>query len=174
VLLELIEEQGPSSETYGILGRVYKEEWNDAKQAGESFLADGPSREGHRRLASGKADYWDHATRLELAVLAKDEPAAKRAMAGALAMVRENWEPESTVNNLRLIRNAREHRGERGGLGRDDRARAPPQSRPAPIAMSARVRQAGGVLTPDLEPSVWPISVVNSLFDQNLRRGNNR
>ena len=28
-----------------------------------------------RRFASGEADYWDHATRLELAVLAKDEPA---------------------------------------------------------------------------------------------------
>ena len=65
-----------------------------------------------RRLATGKADYWDHATRLELAVLAKDEAAARRALASALAMVRENWEPETTANNLRLIRSAREHRGE--------------------------------------------------------------
>lgn len=158
VLVNLIEEQGPSSETCGILGRVYKDEWDDAKQAGDTFLADGllekaisaylsgfeadwrdaypginaltlmevrdppDPRRGEllpvvsyaveRRLASGKADYWDHASWLELAVLAKDEAAAKRALAGALARVRENWEPESTVNNLRLVRSAREHRGE--------------------------------------------------------------
>jgi hypothetical protein len=158
VLLGLIKEQGPSSETYGILGRVYKDEWDDAKQAGDTFLADGllekaigaylsgfetdwrdaypginaltlmemrdppdPRREQllpgvsyavERRLASPEADYWDHATRLELAVLAKDEAAAKRAVASALAMVRENWEPESTANNLRLIRSAREGRGD--------------------------------------------------------------
>jgi hypothetical protein len=158
VLLDLIEEQGPSSETYGILGRVYKDQWDDAKQAGEASLADelldkaigaylsgfeadwrdaypginavtlmemrdppDPRREQllpvvsyavDRRLASGKADYWDRATRLELAVLAQDEPAARRALAGALASVREGWEPESTANNLRLIRSAREHRRE--------------------------------------------------------------
>ena len=158
VLLDLIEEQGPSSETYGILGRVYKDQWDDATQAGEAFLAAGlldkaigaylsgfeadwrdaypginavtlmelheppdPRREQllpvvsyavDRRLASGKADYWDHATRLELAVLAQDEPAARRALAGALASVREGWEPESTANNLRLIRGARERRSD--------------------------------------------------------------
>jgi hypothetical protein len=158
VLADLIDEQGPSSEICGILGRVYKDEWNDAKQAGNSFLADGllekaisgylsgfeadwrdaypginavtlmelrnppdPRREQllpvvsyavERRLASGKADYWDYATRLELAVLAKDEAAARRALASALARVRENWEPESTANNLKLIRSAREDRGE--------------------------------------------------------------
>ena len=156
VLLTLIDERGPSSETYGILGRVYKDQWDDAKRAGNTFLADGllekaigaylsgfeadwrdaypginaltlmevreppDPRRGQlipvvsyaveRRLASGKADYWDHATRLELAVLAKDEAAAKRAIASALAMVRENWEPESTASNLKLIRSAREHR----------------------------------------------------------------
>ena len=146
VLLTLIQERGPSSETYGILGRVYKDQWDDAKQAGDTFLADGllqkaidaylsgfeadwrdaypginaltlmevreppDPRRGQlipvvsyaveRRLASGKADYWDHATRLELAVLAKEEAAAKQAMASALAMVREDWEPESTASNL--------------------------------------------------------------------------
>jgi tetratricopeptide (TPR) repeat protein len=158
VLIELIAERGPSSETYGILGRVYKDQWDEARSAGESFLADGlldkaidaylkgfeadwrdaypginavtlmeireppdPRREqllpvvtyaAERRLASGEADYWDHATRLELAVLGKDETSAQQALSGAMAMVREAWEPESTANNLRLIRETRERRGD--------------------------------------------------------------
>jgi tetratricopeptide (TPR) repeat protein len=157
VLLELIEERGPSSETYGILGRVYKDRWAEAHTAGDELLAEGllekaidaylagfeadwrdaypginavtlmelheppdPRREQllpvvayavERRLASGQADYWDHATRLELAVLAADEQAARRALGRALAAVRENWEPESTAGNLRLIREARARRG---------------------------------------------------------------
>ena len=158
VLLELIAERGPSSETYGILGRVYKDQWDEAQRAGERFLAAGlldkaidaylkgfeadwrdaypginavtlmevrdppdPRREklipvvsyaAERRVASGEADYWDHATRLELAVLSKDEAGAREALGRALAMVREPWEPESTANNLELIREARERRGD--------------------------------------------------------------
>src|SRR5215218_897551 len=158
VLLTLIEERGPSSETYGILGRVYKDMRNDAQAAGDIFLADGflekaveaylagfeadwrdaypginavslmeiqeppdPRRKRllpevayavERRLDSGRADYWDHATQLELAVLAKDEATARRALGRALAMVREDWEPQSTAGNLRLIREARSRRGD--------------------------------------------------------------
>ena len=37
VLTSLIEERGPSSETYGILGRVYKDRWDAALKAGERF-----------------------------------------------------------------------------------------------------------------------------------------
>jgi tetratricopeptide (TPR) repeat protein len=158
VLVELIKERGPSSETYGILGRVYKDEWDDAKREGQTFRARGvldkaiaaylagfeadwrdaypginavtlmevreppDERRGRlipvvsyaveRRLASVQADYWDFATRLELAVLAKDEQTSYQALANALATVREGWEPESTANNLRLIRQAREQRGD--------------------------------------------------------------
>jgi tetratricopeptide (TPR) repeat protein len=156
VLLDLIRERGPSSETYGILGRVYKDQSDEALRAGETFLATGlldkaidayvkgfeadwrdaypgvnavtlmevrdppdPRRQKlipvvsyatERRLASGQADYWDHATRLELAVLAKDHTGAQEALAQALAAVREPWEAESTANNLKLIREARERR----------------------------------------------------------------
>jgi hypothetical protein len=156
VLRALIDERGPSSETYGILGRVYKDMWNDACEAGEQFLAQGMLEKAvaaylagfeadwrdaypginavslmeiqeppdprrmqllpvvayavDRRLNSGQADYWDHATRLELAVLAQDETAARRALGRALAMVREDWEPASTAGNLRLIREARSRR----------------------------------------------------------------
>jgi MAP3K TRAFs-binding domain len=63
-----------------------------------------------RRIAAGKPDYWDHATRLELAVLARDEAKAESALANALAAVRESWEPETTARNLRLIREARQQR----------------------------------------------------------------
>jgi hypothetical protein len=64
-----------------------------------------------RRLG-GKPDYWDYATRLELAVLASDRAAAESALGDALAAIREPFEPETTARNLRLIREARERRGE--------------------------------------------------------------
>ncbi|HEX2211218.1 MAG TPA: TRAFs-binding domain-containing protein [Longimicrobium sp.] len=158
VLTRLIERKGPSSETYGILGRVYKDRWEAAVRAGETIAARGllnkaieaylkgfeadwrdaypgvnavtlmevretpdPRREElvpvvryavRRRVAGGKPDYWDHATLLELAVLAKDEEGAFTALADATANIREGWEPETTARNLRLIREARDRRGE--------------------------------------------------------------
>jgi hypothetical protein len=39
VLKALIEKRGPSSETYGILGRVFKDRWETAKNGGEQILA---------------------------------------------------------------------------------------------------------------------------------------
>jgi tetratricopeptide (TPR) repeat protein len=39
VLKALIEKRGPSSETYGILGRVFKDRWETAKNRGEENLA---------------------------------------------------------------------------------------------------------------------------------------
>jgi hypothetical protein len=158
VLLDLIDRRGPSSETYGILGRIYKDRWETATKKSDSFLAKGflqkaidaylkgfeadwrdaypginavtlmeiieppdPRRTKlvpvvayavERRIASGKPDYWDYATRLELAVLAKDEVSGAEALASALASVREPWEPETTARNLRLIRESRERRQE--------------------------------------------------------------
>ena len=35
VLRKVIEDRGPSSETYGLLGRVYKDRWEAAKKAGD-------------------------------------------------------------------------------------------------------------------------------------------
>ncbi len=64
-----------------------------------------------RRLAQSQADYWDHATLLELAVLAQDEPAAQGAAADALANVREAWEPATTARNLGLLRERRAQDG---------------------------------------------------------------
>ena len=158
VLNELIQKRGPSSETYGILGRVYKDRWETAVKSGNTILAEGlllkaiatytkgfesdwrdaypgvnavtlmeikeppDSRRSEllpvvtyavkRRIAGGSPDYWDYATLLELAVLAKNREEASSALANALANVRESWEPETTERNLRLIREARERRGE--------------------------------------------------------------
>lgn len=155
-LLDLLAKRGPSSETYGILGRVYKDRWELAGKSGQEFLARGlldkaidaylhgfeadwrdaypgvnavtlmelkeppdPRREQllpvvkyavERRIAVGQPDYWDYATRLELAVLAQDEEKALAALGDALAAVRESWEPETTARNLRLIREARARR----------------------------------------------------------------
>jgi tetratricopeptide (TPR) repeat protein len=157
VLLALLDRRGPSSETYGILGRVYKDRWEAASKRGDEFEArsllnkaisaylrgfEADWRDAYpgvnavtlmtlrnppdsrrdqilpvvsyaveRRIATGKPDYWDHATRLDLAVLAKDEERAIEALGDALTSVREKWEPETTARNLRLIREAREQRG---------------------------------------------------------------
>lgn len=159
ILLNLIEKRGPSSETYGILGRVYKDRWEQAEKSGEKILAKSllnkaidaylkgfeadwrdaypginaitlmeikeppdPRREKlipvvtyavERRVEAGKPDYWDHATLLELAVLAKNEDAALIALGDSLAAIREVWEPETTARNLRLIREAREKRNDK-------------------------------------------------------------
>lgn len=158
-LLDLLEKRGPSSETYGLLGRVYKDRWEEARDQGQQALARGLLRKAteaylsgfeadwrdaypginavtlmeiadppdprrkelipvvsyaaKRRIEARQADYWDYATRLELAVLAKDRDVASNMLADAVASIREPWEPESTARNLRLIREARERRGER-------------------------------------------------------------
>lgn len=156
LLQRLLERKGPSSETLGLLGRVYKDRWEAALEAGSALEASAvldqaidayrrgfesdwrdaypginavtlmevrdppdPRREAllpvvryaaERRVASGEPDYWDHATLLEVAVLARDRDGARQALGRALAAVRERWEPETTARNLRLIREAREAR----------------------------------------------------------------
>ena len=65
-----------------------------------------------RRVDDGDPDYWDYATQLELAVLAADQDGVAAVLPDVLAAVREPWEPETTCRNLRLIREAREKRGE--------------------------------------------------------------
>lgn len=45
-------------------------------------------------------------------MLAKQEQKAFDALVDALASIRESWEPETTVRNLRLIRESRQQRGE--------------------------------------------------------------
>jgi tetratricopeptide (TPR) repeat protein len=157
VLQSLLASRGPSSETYGILGRVYKDRWERAK-SGSAFLARGVLEKAietylkgfeadwrdaypginavtlmemrdtpdarqqeliplvtyavKRKMAAGRPDYWDHATLLELAVLARDEQKALDALSATLTHVRETWEPQTTLRNLKLIADTRARRGE--------------------------------------------------------------
>jgi len=158
ILETLLAERGPSSETYGLLGRIYKDRWEAAIRHGKEFVAKGlldkaidayhqgfeaDWRDAYpgintvtlmeireppdtrrlellpvvnysveRRIAQGTPDYWDYATRMELAILSCDQERAMKALCDALASVREVWEPKTTAHNLRLIREARERRGE--------------------------------------------------------------
>jgi hypothetical protein len=158
VLLGVLEENGDSSETLGLLGRVYKDRWEATREGSpiearghldraisvyrRGFETDwrdaypgvnavtlmeirepgGTSQRGllpvvayanRRRIIGGQADYWDHATQLELAVIGRDRETAENAAAAALAYVREPWEPKSTLRNLGMIRDARAAEGER-------------------------------------------------------------
>jgi hypothetical protein len=62
--------------------------------------------------AKKNADYWDHATLLELAVLARDPDDADSQLSDALASARASWEVESTARNLRLLHDMRAAHGE--------------------------------------------------------------
>lgn len=158
VLEALIRQYGPSPETQGILGRVYKDLWQEAIKADQKHKAlgyldkaietymvgfDADWRDAYpgvnaltlmaicagetgeedlrakeynpvvtfavqRKIAKGGADYWDHATLLELAVLDNDASTANRQLLKALPLKREIWEGQTTANNLNMICVARE------------------------------------------------------------------
>jgi len=157
VLQSVLTSRGPSSETYGILGRVYKDRYDRAKSASEfvaraeldkaieaylkGFEADWRDaypginavtlmelrqppdpRQAEliplvtyavkRRVACAKPDYWDFATLLELAVLARDGERVLNALGPVLTSIRESWMAETTLRNLDLIAETRQTRGE--------------------------------------------------------------
>jgi tetratricopeptide (TPR) repeat protein len=158
VLMQVLERNGPSSETYGLLGRIYKDQWEKATNDGEIFMAaalldkaidtylkgyesdlrdvypginavtlmelkDSPDPRQEKLLPvvtyaaelemkRGGPGYWSYATMLELAVLRNDQAEAMKRMGEVLMSIRETWEPETTARNLRIIREAREKRGE--------------------------------------------------------------
>lgn len=152
VLQEVINKHGKNSETCGILGRVYKDYWeecksNEALAKGQlkkaiqtyldGFEADfrdaypgvnavtlmdiaGDKRKDElipvvtyavKQKMKNSADYWDYATLLELAILDNNQEHAEELLSDALANVREPFEPETTANNIRLIRENREAKG---------------------------------------------------------------
>jgi hypothetical protein len=158
VLSNLLKSRGTTSETLGILGRVYKDRWEAAAKVGRSrdaaaaldlaieayvrgFEADwrdyypginaltcmlhkkdrDPRFDNilpvveyavERNMASGQSNYWVFATRLELAVIAKDQRTADAALTKALGFQPSPMERETTARNLRLLREVHEaHQG---------------------------------------------------------------
>jgi len=96
----------------------FESDWRDAYPGINAVtlmaLADPPDERRHaiapvvmysaqRRIASGSADYWDHATVLEAAVHADDEAVGRRALGDAIATDPKGWQLESTVANLTEI-----------------------------------------------------------------------
>ncbi len=60
VLAEVIREFGPSSETNGLLGRVYKDMWDEAKKAGRAMEARGHLKRAIQTYRAGfEADWRD-------------------------------------------------------------------------------------------------------------------
>jgi tetratricopeptide (TPR) repeat protein len=60
ILLAVMEQHGPSSETNGLLGRVYKDAWEDARNKGQDLLARGHLRKAiGAYLAGFEADWRD-------------------------------------------------------------------------------------------------------------------
>ena len=57
----------------------------------------------NRKLSRGHGDYWDHATALELAVLAGDEAGAQAALAEALACAPAGWMLATTADTLEML-----------------------------------------------------------------------
>ncbi len=161
LLLEVIAEFGASSETHGLLGRVYKDRYEQALNDKRMVEARGLLRKAidtyvigfnadirdaypgintvtlmelsdtvdprqatllpvvryaaQCRLESANVDYWDHATLMEVCILARDQSSAETALQDAVAIVREKWEPKTTARNVALIQGARARRNEETG-----------------------------------------------------------
>jgi hypothetical protein len=65
-----------------------------------------------RKLRGDNHSYWDDATILELAVHAGDTGAAEDAMDDVLSSSEENWQLDSTADNLQIVADMRTSRGE--------------------------------------------------------------
>ncbi|MGH7095145.1 MAG: TRAFs-binding domain-containing protein, partial [Stellaceae bacterium] len=60
ILLDLIKQRGTSSETNGLLGRIYKDRWQKARDANETFQAAGELKRAIDAYAAGfEADWRD-------------------------------------------------------------------------------------------------------------------
>lgn len=158
VLSTLIDERGPSSETLGILGRVYKDQWEEAEKSNNELMARGllrkcietykkgfdtdwrdaypgvnaatflfiqdPDQPGLKELlpvvryaVTNKikihgGNYWDNATLFELDILEKKAESAQKNLELAAGLLTEGWQAKTTLNNLQMIRKAREKRGD--------------------------------------------------------------
>jgi MAP3K TRAFs-binding domain len=159
LLEQIVADGGPNSETCGLLGRILKDRWDQArttdpvqakgflrraiKEYIRGFEADWRDPypginavtlldiEGsppsllerdrlvpvvryavEQRLRGSQPSFWDHATLLELSILAGQPEHASQHLEDALAAVGEGWQPRTTARNLALLRDARAARGQ--------------------------------------------------------------
>jgi hypothetical protein len=163
LMRELIEETGGDSETFGILGRIYKDRYYEAKQRDDHDAAafnlecalncyrggfaknpkdyypginivmlllqrdDEPARAElaallpqvraavREKLDGGRLNFWDLATDLQLAVVARDWSGAEETARLAMRQEPSGWMIESTLRDLRTLSNTL--------AGTDERAR---------------------------------------------------
>jgi hypothetical protein len=145
-LMELIDRGHHDSETYGLLGRSFKDQWrqtgdsryldlaidayrhgveenptdyypginlatllaikgDDASRAELDALLPRLRRTLFDHAATGKADYWQLATSLELAVLDGDLRAAADLVEPTVARAAAGWMTETTAANLKSLAN---------------------------------------------------------------------
>jgi len=154
----LVKERGPDPETLGILGRVHKDRYREAKQANKiiapaalddaidaytrgfeadprdyypgvnaiTLLIDKGDADAMkqadrlvplvafavaRRGGATSSDYWDLATVLELACIGGDWATAARVLPRVIAAARESFMPNTTADNLNLLKEARKRQG---------------------------------------------------------------
>jgi len=157
VLEALLQERGSSAETLGILGRVYKDLYREAKEANKAIAAgyldkaidaykkgfecepmdyypgvnaitlllqkgDQKAIEEAEKLTplvsfavarkggTASSDYWDLATVLELAVIARDEKMAISVLPKVLVNADASWMVKTTADNLDMIKNLRKEK----------------------------------------------------------------
>jgi tetratricopeptide (TPR) repeat protein len=88
-LLDLLERRGPSSETYGILGRVYKDRWQAALAQNDAFGADGALEQAIGAYQRGfEADWRDAYPGVNAVTLMTVHSASEQACARILPVVR--------------------------------------------------------------------------------------
>ena len=157
VLEALIQERGSSAETFGILARIYKDQYREAKKANKA-IADGYLDEAidaykkgfecepmdyypgvnaitlllqkgdedaieeaekltplvsfavARKGGAASSDYWELATVLELAVIARDEKMAMSVLSKVLAKAEASWMAKTTADNLDMIKDLRKEK----------------------------------------------------------------
>ena len=144
MLNDLVNQKGGDSETYGLLGRIYKDRFAESNEEKDLDQAIDAYRKGFeadksdyypgvnlvtllntkgdkasrdemdqvlpvlrdiidQRMSEGPSGYWEIATGLELAALARDWSSAERYAAEARSRAAAPWMIESTSRNLQLI-----------------------------------------------------------------------
>ena len=170
ILLELIKRRGPSTETYGLLGRVYKDRWLTARDGGQTVLARGLLMKAIDAYRKGFSTDWRDAypginalSLMEQAEnLAPEQARLLPVVRFAVARKIETGEPDywDHANLLELAVLARDPDGAVGHLGDALAALDEPwkaQTTARNLGMIRDARQARG------EDATWVLEVEQAL-----------